>query len=672
MTLVGVDVRSGGSRLDGRPLTDFEFYLRCSFIRKFETQLLDLFSKGKIAGTTHTAIGQEANAVGIAAACKESDIFVSNHRCHAHLLAHVGKPEKLLWEIMGSERGFCGGLGGSQHICVPGKFYSNGVQGGIGPLATGLAFAKKLAKSSDIVCLFIGDGTTGEGALYESLNLAGLLRIPLLLILEDNGIAQTTSTRDTVAGSLVQRLESFTFATHVIDYPTAKELHEFAVPIVASVRDGNPSAIIIKSARLGPHSKGDDTREPAEIATYLARDPLQRMAQSLNRVGELEEAEAVANAQLRALDVVHEGSIVVAKVPSARYGPLQISESDFQEIDGSMFVERLNRLVSKFMTDKRAVLLGEDIGDPYGGAFKVTKGIQTLFPAQVFQMPISEQGFTGMAAGLALSGWRPMVEIMFGDFVTLAFDQLVNHAAKYRLMYNEQVRCPLVVRLPMGGGRGYGPTHSQNFEKHICGVPNLQVLAVSPYLPLAPFFRAIDAMEGPIALVEYKHDYTRKPALKDSLLNDFDMVPYEQSVEFTLKGCDESPIVIFAYGGMILLALEVARRLLIEKELSATVLALGQIHPLKLDSYLASRKADIALAVTIEESSVGWGFGAEISAVMASSQMASRRPMLLRIGAADTIVPASREAEKETLPNDVNRVVDQIVGGFEKAKSNER
>ena len=192
------------------------------------------------------------------------------------------------------------------------------------------------------------------------------------------------------------------------------------------------------------------------------------------------------------------------------------------------------------MEDGRAILLGEDIGDPYGGAFKVTKGLQTRFPTKVFQMPISEQGFTGMAAGLALLGWRPMVEIMFGDFVTLAFDQLVNHAAKYQLMYNEQVKCPIVVRLPMGGGRGYGPTHSQNLEKHICGVPNLQVFAVSPYLPLGPFFRAIDAMQAPIVLVEYKQDYTRRPALTDALLSDFDLIPHGHSVEFVLKGCDEA------------------------------------------------------------------------------------------------------------------------------------
>jgi 2-oxoisovalerate dehydrogenase E1 component len=642
----------------------FSFYVRCSFIRKFENQLLELFSKGRIGGTTHTAIGQEANAVGIAAACRDTDIFVSNHRCHAHILAHVGEPEKLLWEIMGSEYGFCGGLGGSQHICVPGKFYSNGIQGGIAPLAVGLAFAKKLAKSNDIVCLFVGDGTTGEGALYESLNLAGLLRLPLLMILEDNGIAQTTPTKDTVAGSVVKRLESFALATHVIDYPTAAELHDVATPIVTSVRSGNPAAIIIRSTRLGPHSKGDDTRDPREIAAYQAQDPLKRMAEALRQSGRLDEAEAAAEALIRALDPVRDSNAVVEEVPQANYARLDIGLSDFGEIDGSSFVERLNNQLINFMDNERGILLGEDIGDPYGGAFKVTKGLQTRFPKRVFQMPISEQGFTGMAAGLAISGWRPMVEIMFGDFVTLAFDQLVNHAAKYPLMYNKQVQCPLVVRLPMGGGVGYGPTHSQSLEKHLCGVPNLQVFAVSPYLPLRPFFRAIGHADAPVVLIEYKQDYTRKAKLTDSLLSDFDLTPHGASVEFVLKGSDEAQIAIFAYGGMIALALEVARRLLIDEELSATVFGIGQLHPLNLDSFVNSRRPGLELAVTLEEGSTGWGFGAEISAIMSSSENFSRYTKLLRIGASDTIVPASRKAEKATLPGNPAKITAQIVRDF--------
>ncbi len=122
------------------------------------------------------------------------------------------------------------------------------------------------------------------------------------------------------------------------------------------------------------------------------------------------------------------------------------------------------------------MVVGEDLLDPYGGAFKVTKGLSTKFPDRVLTTPLSEAGFTALAAGMAIRGLRPVVEIMFGDFLMLAADQFINHIGKYRWMYNDKVRVPLVIRTPMGGRRGYGPTHSQTLEKHFIGAPGWQWL----------------------------------------------------------------------------------------------------------------------------------------------------------------------------------------------------
>src|SRR5512138_978221 len=144
----------------------------------------------------------------------------------------------------------------------------------------------------------------------------------------------------------------------------------------------------------------------------------------------------------------------------------------------STVLERLNYALHHAMeTDERVYLLGEDILDPYGGAFKVARGLSTKFPERVLTTPISEAAILGVANGMALRGLRPVAEIMFGDFVTLVADQIINHAAKFRWMYNDQVRVPLVVRAPMGGRRGYGPTHSQTLEKLFLGVPGLQMIA---------------------------------------------------------------------------------------------------------------------------------------------------------------------------------------------------
>ena len=144
-------------------------------------------------------------------------------------------------------------------------------------------------------------------------------------------------------------------------------------------------------------------------------------------------------------------------------------------------LQSLNSALHGMMaSDPRVIIMGEDVLDPYGGAFKVTRGLSQSWPERVLTTPISEAGFTGVAAGMAMRGLRPIVEIMFGDFLLLAGDQILNHITKFRWMYNEQVSVPITIRTPMGGGRGYGPTHSQSTEKHFLGMPGLHVVAPSP------------------------------------------------------------------------------------------------------------------------------------------------------------------------------------------------
>ena len=149
-------------------------------------------------------------------------------------------------------------------------------------------------------------------------------------------------------------------------------------------------------------------------------------------------------------------------------------------------------------------MLGEDILDPYGGAFKVTRGLSTDFPARVRATPISEAAIAGVSAGLALAGFRPIAEIMFGDFLPLCFDQIANHIAKYGAMYNGGAKCPVVIRTPSGGGRGYGPTHSQSLEKHFLGVPHLRVVAGSLWHDPVALFDDFLAHDLPVLHIEHK------------------------------------------------------------------------------------------------------------------------------------------------------------------------
>jgi TPP-dependent pyruvate/acetoin dehydrogenase alpha subunit len=240
----------------------------------FETRLLELFSEGKIFGTTHTYVGQEAIAVSVISNLTDSDIVFSNHRCHGHFLAKENDPRSLLAEIMGKDEGACGGRGGSQHICKN-NFFSNGTQGSIMPNALGAAFAEKYNNTGNIVVAFIGDGTLGEGAVYETLNMASLWQVPLLVIVENNRYAQTTPIEQNLAGSIVDRAHSFDIKADEIESNNVGELYPRFKNIINNVRTTNsPKLEVVHTYRLNAHSKGDDFRNKKEIDSWRKKDPL--------------------------------------------------------------------------------------------------------------------------------------------------------------------------------------------------------------------------------------------------------------------------------------------------------------------------------------------------------------------------------------------------------------
>ncbi len=251
-------------------------YEQMALIRRFEETLLRLFSEGKLTGTTHTYIGQEADAVGVIAHLDpERDVVFSNHRCHGHYIAFTGDLFGLLSEVMGRSTGTCGGKGGSQHL-HRGNFYSNGVQGSIVPVSTGIALAEKEKGTGAVTTVFIGDGTLGQGALYECLNMASLWSLPLLFVVEDNAYAQTTPKQLAVAGDIPARAAAFGIETAELDTTDVEEIGVAAARAVGvrAATTGKPFFLVLHTYRFSPHSKGDDFRDLAEIEERRARDPL--------------------------------------------------------------------------------------------------------------------------------------------------------------------------------------------------------------------------------------------------------------------------------------------------------------------------------------------------------------------------------------------------------------
>jgi acetoin:2,6-dichlorophenolindophenol oxidoreductase subunit beta len=336
-------------------------------------------------------------------------------------------------------------------------------------------------------------------------------------------------------------------------------------------------------------------------------------------------------------------------------------------------LESLNAgLHQAFSADARVILLGEDILDPYGGAFKVTSGLSTAYPDRVWSTPISEAGVIGIAAGMAMRGLFPVVEIMFGDFLTLAADQIINHIVKFPWMYSggkapaEQVIAPLVIRTPMGGRRGYGPTHSQTLEKMFLGVPGLRVVAPTNLTDSAQnspgglLAQAILRDHEPVLFVENKLLYLLPVQIPDNL-TDWEVVtflpvdhPGYPTYTITLRGAPPAQVSLTAYGYMAELARQAAYRLAIEFEIFTELVIPTQLAPFQMAPLFDSLRRTGRL-FTVEEGSFTLGWGAEILA-RCTEQTGINLRTARRLAGQDLPIPASGPLEAAILPG-----VDQII-----------
>ncbi|MFC1922766.1 alpha-ketoacid dehydrogenase subunit beta [Chloroflexota bacterium] len=336
-------------------------------------------------------------------------------------------------------------------------------------------------------------------------------------------------------------------------------------------------------------------------------------------------------------------------------------------------LESLNKaLHTALESDERVYILGEDVLDPYGGAFKVTRGLSTAFPHRTLTTPVSEAGFLGVAAGMALRGLRPVVEIMFGDFITLIADQVINHVAKFRYMYNEQIRVPLVIRAPMGGRRGYGPTHSQTLEKLFMGTPGIHVLAPCTLGdPGQLLGQAIFDEEDPVLFIENKLLYSQ-PVLGDKDLVEFNITKhnshplinaelpegiYAPAYHLTLSGAPNPSVTLAAYGYMADLCRQAVLQLAYQNEIFTDLVVLTHLSPFEINPIIKSVGLTHRLLV-VEEGTYTMGWGAEIIARTVES-LGPELFAAARVAGKDVPIPASGPLEKAVLP-DVEDIIQAV------------
>ncbi len=304
-------------------------------------------------------------------------------------------------------------------------------------------------------------------------------------------------------------------------------------------------------------------------------------------------------------------------------------------------------LAEALATNDNVIVLGEDIVDPYGGAFKVTKGLSTRFPERVISTPICEGGFTGVAVGMALRNFRPVVEIMFGDFLTLCADQIVNHMAKFPSMYNHQVKVPLVIRTPMGGGRGYGATHSQSLEKMFLGVPGIKVVAPSHLHTTSEILQhAILNDDDPVLFIENKLLYPLQQ-YTHVLLEQSTEIPGYPTMALRNFTAGQPDATIISYGGLSLEIVPLLEKLHSD-ELNVTAVFPSSLWPVPVKT-LVRYGAQSGRVIICEEGSSGFNWGSEVTSTLYENLHGKLVAPITRLASASQAIPAARKLETEAL-----------------------
>lgn len=617
-------------------------------IRAFEQNLLDSYAQGYLNGTVHTCIGQELIPLIVAKNIQKYEkLVVSNHRGHGHYLAlYPDKIDELLLEVMGKSEGVSGGYGGSQHLYGP-EFLSNGIQGGMIPTLAGATFAMSRNKQDVIGVGYIGDGTLGQGILYEAMNFIGINSLPILIVLDDNGFAQSTNTESWLGSSLSKRFEGFNMNYSTLDLRDFdgdfKKLDLSVNKIITNVLKGRPTVLHVKTNRLKPHSKGDDNRPDSFLENINKRDYINRVLSEDARMKLFYEQ------QLKELNSKTESFSKEKSFSFKNFSSINSIQEEQQHRYSGTYNTLINKALESILySDPTIIMIGEDIRDLsndgekiYGGAFKVTKGLSTLYNDQVLNSPISEQMIIGFALGNALKSKGSIAEIMFGDFLTLGLDQLLQHAAKFKTMYGKNIDIPLIVRTPMGGKRGYGPTHSQSLEKHFLGIDGLNVFALNHRINPISFYQQILASNTPSLIIENKILYTLKYAPLPSF---YEVVRWEKDY-FVLGTLENTNVSIFCYGENLNVAEKVADNLL-DEEIYIRIYCTSNLNS-SMDSIDWS-SFENQHVFTLEEGSTIASWSSVISRQLAQNRVRLRS--LKNFGNNQTI-PSNLDGELKLLPN---------------------
>jgi 2-oxoisovalerate dehydrogenase E1 component len=626
-------------------------------------------SSGKFQFTYWPLTGQECIPASIAPLVTNEDHMVTIYR-GIHDQVAKGVPLKGLFaEALGRVDGVNKGKGGSPHISDPssGSMLTTAIVGAGAPIANGLALASKMRGSNAVTIVNFGDGATSIGAIHEAMNLAGVWKLPVIFLCQNNQMGEyTTIPEYTASKDFASRAEGYGFKGVILDGNDPVAFHSGMKSVIDGVRSGNgPVFVEARTIRLGPHAGVGDTNHLSkeDLVAAKAAWPVPRTRALLLERGicteeELADIDSAAKTEVQEavaaalesevtgedemlLDVYADPTVVPRRGQREKRAEEAPHTGETREMAMFEAVQDAQELALEL--DDSVFFLGEDIGEPAGGVFKCFKGMQSKWGERIRPTPIAEQAIIGAATGAALVGMRPVAEIMFCDFIGVCMDQITNHAAKQRYMSGAATHVPMTVRTIAGGGiGGFGAQHSQSTEATLLHYPGLKV--VYPSTPTEAKGLLLSCIFDDDPCIQFE-----SMMLTYALREEVPLGDYRIPLGVAKVKREGSDISLITYGWQVMHCLQAAEELA-KEGISAEVIDLRTLLPLDYDRILSSVEKT-GRALVVHAATEFCGLGSEIASTINEALFGKLKAPASRFGAAYAPIAYSKTIETAQIPH---------------------
>jgi 2-oxoisovalerate dehydrogenase E1 component len=621
--------------------------------RLIEEKMLILLRQGKVS-KWFSGIGQEAISVGITSVLDKDEYILPMHRNLGVFTSRDIPLHRLFSQWQGKKTGFTKGRDRSFHFGTQ-EFKIVGMISHLGPqlgLADGIALANKLKKNGKVTAVFTGEGATSEGDFHEALNIAAVWDLPVLFVIENNGYGLSTPTNEQYrCENLADKGVGFGMESHIVDGNNILEVVHLITKLKVSMVD-NPRPVLLefKTFRMRGHEEASGTKYvPQELMEMWAeKDPIENFKKYLELTTVLsKELDTQYRAEIKAEIDEHwaitqgEPDVVadLAEELNDMYKPYEFEEfKHSDEMENIRVVDAISNALRQSMErHDNLVIMGQDIAE-YGGAFKITDGFVDAFGKErVRNTPICESAVVSAANGLSINGYKAIMEMQFGDFVSTGFNPIVNLLAKQHYRWNE--KSDVVVRMPCGGGTQAGPFHSQTNEAWFTKTPGLKV--VYPAFPYDIKGLLNTAINDPNPVMFFEHKQLYRSVYQD-VPKDYYTIPFGKA-SLIKEGKD---VTVISFGAGVHWALDTLNK---NPEISADLLDLRTLQPLDIDAIYASVKKTNKVIILTEDTLFG-GIASDISAMIMENCFEHLDAPVRRVGSIESAIPFVKPLEDQYLP----------------------